>query len=133
MIGAAILMLAFTAAAADEPQINCDNAMSQMEMNICSYRDYEQADRELNAQWKITAAVQKKFDSDPDVVKDGRPGYYDTLLAAQRAWLGYRDNHCRSEGYSMRGGSGEPLVTNGCRAMLTRARTAQLKDLAEEN
>jgi uncharacterized protein YecT (DUF1311 family) len=130
-ISAAILLLAATAPAA-EADIQCDDAMGQMEMNICSYRDYQQADRELNAQWKITAAVQKKFDSDPDIVKDGRPGYFDTLLAAQRAWISYRDAHCRSEGYSMRGGSGEPLVTNGCRATLTRARTAQLKDLAEE-
>jgi uncharacterized protein YecT (DUF1311 family) len=131
MIGAALFLLASTAVA-DEPVVNCDDAMGQLEMNICSYRDYEQADRELNAQWAITAAVQKKFDSDPDVVKDGRPGYFDTLLSAQRAWISYRDNHCRSEGYSMRGGSGEALVTNGCRATLTRARTAQLKDLAEE-
>lgn len=132
MIGAAILLLASTVSAADEPEINCDNAMTQMEMNICSYRDYQQADGELNAQWKITAAIQKKFDSDPYVVKDGRPGYFETLLAAQRAWLTYRDTHCRSEGYTMRGGSAEPLVTNGCLATLTRARTAQLNDLAEE-
>lgn len=131
MISAAIFLLAAATPAA-EPDIQCDNAMGQMEMNICSYRDYEQADRELNAQWEITATVQKKFDSDPDIVKDGRPGYFDTLLAAQRAWISYRDAHCRSEGYSMRGGSAEPLVINGCRATLTRARTAQLKDLAEE-
>lgn len=133
MIGSAIILFAAALAVADEPHIDCDNAMTQRDMNLCSYRDYQQADRELNAQWKITADVQKRYDRDPHAVKDGRPGYFDTLLAAQRAWLSYRDTHCRSEGYSMRGGSAEPLVTNGCRATLTRARTAQLKDLAEEN
>ena len=131
MFVGAFLLLA--ASAASEPAINCDDAMTQSDMNICSYRDYGQADREMNAQWKITASLLKKIDADPDIPKDGRPGYFATLLEAQRAWISYRDAHCRSEGYAMRGGSGEPLLNNGCRATLTRARTAQLKDLAEEN
>ncbi|HET6538100.1 MAG TPA: lysozyme inhibitor LprI family protein [Sphingopyxis sp.] len=132
MISAAIFLAAAALAGGDDPAIDCDNQMAQRDMNICSYRDYEQADQDLNTQWKITSEIQKRFDRDPYVVKDGRPGYFDTLLAAQRAWLTYRDNHCRSEGYSMRGGTAEPLVNNGCRAQLTRARTEQLKDLAEE-
>lgn len=132
MIGAAIFLAAAAVSGTNEPEVSCEHPTSQLEMNICSFRDFRQADRELNDQWKITAEIQKGFDRDPDVVKDGRPGYFDTLLAAQRAWLSYRDTHCRSEGYSMRGGSAEPLVTNGCMAQLTRARTAQLKDLAEE-
>lgn len=130
MLGAFLLL---AASAASEPEIHCDQAMTQSDMNICSYRDYEQADRELNAQWSITAARMKTYDAEPSVPKDGRPGYFATLLEAQRAWISYRDAHCRSEGYLMRGGSGEPLLNNGCRATLTRARSAQLKDLAEEN
>lgn len=133
MIISAVILSAASLAVAGEPQVDCDNAMTQADMNICSYRDYQQADKELNAQWKITADVQKRNDRDSRAVKDGRPGYFETLLAAQRAWLTFRDIHCRSEGYAMRGGSAEPLVTNGCRATLTRTRTAQLKDLAEEN
>ena len=131
MFGAFILMVAATAVT--EPAINCDNAMTQADMNICSYRDYEAADRDMNAQWKITAAAMKSADASGYAPEDGRPGYHATLLEAQRAWLKYRDAHCRSDAYRMRGGSGEPVLNNGCRATLTRARTIQLKDLAEEN
>lgn len=128
----AFLFAVATLGGADEA-INCDQALTQADLNICSYRDYQQADRELNAQWKITAARMKEYDTDADVPNDGRPGYFATLLEAQRAWLAFRDAHCRGEGYLMRGGSGEPLLNNGCRGTLTRVRTAQLKDLAEEN
>lgn len=131
MFGAFLVMMA--AATAADRDINCDDAMTQADMNICSYRDYEAADRDMNAQWKITADAMKAADASGYVPNDGRPGYFATLLEAQRAWLKYRDAHCRSDGYRMRGGSGEPLLNNGCRATVTRARTIQLKDLAEEN
>jgi len=124
-----LLVLAF---AVQEPEIDCDNAGTQFELNACAYKDYERADKAMNAQWKITAARMKQADADFDRAQDDRPGYFDTLLAAQRAWLDYRDKHCASEGYSMRGGSAEPMVVSGCQAQLTDARTQQLKALIEE-
>lgn len=113
------------------PALDCDNAMTQMAMNRCAHRDFEAADAALNTQWKITAAAMKQRDASFDRGHDSRPGYFETLLAAQRAWLDYRDNHCRSEGYFARGGSMEPMLVSGCRAQLTRARTAQLAELVE--
>ncbi len=124
-------LLAF-AAAAQDPEIDCDNAMAQFELNACAYKEFERADAAMNAQWKVTAARMKKNDADFDRSQDNRPGYFDTLLAAQRAWLTYRDKHCASEGYTMRGGSAEPMVISGCQTQLTEARTKQLKDLIEE-
>lgn len=116
---------------ASEPAPECDNAMTQMAMNQCAHQDYKAADAELNAQWKITAAEMKQRDASLDREYDSHPGYFETLLAAQRAWLAYRDNHCRNEGYFARGGSLEPLLVSGCLAQLTRARTAQLAELVE--
>ena len=124
-------MLALTAAA-QNPEIDCDNAMAQFESNPCAYKEFERADAAMNAQWKVTAARMKKIDAEFDRTQDNRPGYFDTLLAAQRAWLTYRDKHCASEGYTMRGGSAEPMVISGCQTQLTDARTKQLKDLLEE-
>ena len=120
------------AAAAADPAVNCDTAMAQFELNACAYQDYEQADAALNAQWKTTSARMKAIDAEFDRTQDNRPGYFDTLIAAQRAWLTYRDNHCTGEGYAMRGGSAEPMVFSGCMTQLTEARTKQLKDLIEE-
>jgi len=129
MILATLLLFAAPAA---EPEVDCDNAMAQSELNACAYREYERADAALNAQWKLTVAHMKKVDADFDRTYDKRPGYYDTLLAAQRAWLTYREQHCTSEGYTMRGGSAEPMVFSGCMTQLTEARTKELKDLIEE-
>ena len=129
MILAAFLAMA---AAAQEPEVDCDKAMAQFELNACAYKEYERADAAMNAQWKITSAWMKEQDREFDRSYDKRPGYFDSLLAAQRAWLTYRDQHCVSEGYTMRGGSAEPMVINGCKTQLTDARTGQLKDLIQE-
>jgi uncharacterized protein YecT (DUF1311 family) len=129
MILATLIALA---SAAQEPEVDCDNAMAQFELNACAYKEYERADAAMNAQWKVTAARMKEIDADFDRSQDNRPGYFDTLLAAQRAWLTYRDQHCASEGYTMRGGSAEPMMISGCQTQLTEARTKQLKELIEE-
>ncbi len=127
-----LMSLMLLAAAAQDPEIDCDNAMAQFELNACAYKEYERADAAMSAQWKITSARMKERDRELDRSTDKRPGYFDTLLAAQRAWLTYRDKHCASEGYAMRGGSAEPMVISGCQAQLTEARTVQLKELIEE-
>lgn len=129
MIFASLLLLSAIAA---DPALDCENAMAQPDLNACAYRDYERADAAMNVQWKVTAAKMKEIDAGFDRTYDKRPGYSETLLAAQRAWLTYRDNHCAGEGYAMRGGSAESMVISGCRAQLTEARTAQLKALIEE-
>lgn len=127
-----LMSLMLLAAAAQDPEIDCGNAMAQFELNACAYKEYERADAAMNVQWKITSERMKVIDADFDRTQDGRPGYFDTLLAGQRAWLTYRDKHCASEGYTMRGGSAEPMVISGCKAQLTEARTKQLKELIEE-
>ena len=109
----------------------------QMEMNICAQRDFLIADAQLNAQWAITSDRMKtrdaRWEADEYAYRDDRPGYFETLLEAQRAWLSYRDAHCRSEGYYARGGSLEPLLVLTCKSALTIARTAELNALVEQN
>lgn len=129
MIVAALALLS-AAAAAQDP--DCANPVTQSDMNVCAYQDFKRADAALNAQWTITTAQMKERDRDTLRPEDTRPGYFDTLLAGQRAWLTYREQHCASEGYLMRGGSAEPLLISGCQTQLTEARTAQLKSLIEE-
>jgi uncharacterized protein YecT (DUF1311 family) len=87
----------------------------------------------LNAQWKITAAAMKARDAGSANYRgdDTRAGYFESLLEAQRAWLRYRDAHCRTEGYIARGGSMEPMLVSGCKAHLTRMRTEELKALVD--
>lgn len=109
---------------------NCAEPITQADMTQCAWRDFKVADTALNAQWKVTLDAMKQADRVTSM-QDGRPGYAAALLKAQRAWLVFRDAQCLSEGYEARGGSMESMLVGGCRAELTRQRTAQLKKLAE--
>jgi uncharacterized protein YecT (DUF1311 family) len=127
MIVASLLL---AAAPADEP--DCSNGdLPQQVLNICAAREAEAADAAMNAQWKLTVETMKARDREIDRTYDKQPGYFETLLAAQRAWLTYRDKQCLVASFEMRGGSGAPMIHGGCMAELTRARTAQLKALIE--
>lgn len=126
-------------AATDVPELpDCDqeamDAGVQQAMNICAAREFAAADADLNAQWELTRAEMKRRDAswDEELAPDwdDRPGYFATLLEAQRAWIVYRNAHCRSDGYSARGGSLEPLLVSTCKTALTKERTAQLRELA---
>lgn len=122
-----------------EPLPECDEKAAEMgiqqPMNQCAYRDFVIADRELNAQWKVTSDAMKARDA--DFAKyggdqyDSREGWFESLLEAQRAWLVYRDAHCRVDGYTARGGSMEPMLVSFCKTHLTRERTEQLRALIE--
>ena len=125
----ALLLLA--QAPADAPQWNCDEPIAQQELNYCAHQDYLAADADLNAQWGITSAEMKERDKGGWGEEDGRPGYFETLLEGQRAWLKYRDAQCTSEGYWARGGSMEHMLRSYCLARLTKLRTAELRELVE--
>ena len=103
----------------------------QQEMNICAHREFLIADAAMNEQWRLTRAHMQERDEEWTSEYDERPGYFETLLAAQRAWLTYRDAHCQSEGYEARGGSLEPLLVSTCKRHLTEKRTEELRSLAE--
>jgi uncharacterized protein YecT (DUF1311 family) len=125
---AAFLLLA---AAPAEPEESCASPQTQLAMNMCAQGDFERADAAMNVQWRRTVAAAKAADRSIDRTYDRQPGYHQTLLAAQRAWLTYRDQHCLGESFAARGGSMAPMLVSGCKASLTEARTRQLKELAE--
>ena len=133
MIATLVLPLMLQAAEPPVPGWNCDDPQVQQEMNWCAGRDFAVADERLNAQLKITSAVMKQRDVEWAEIgsSDTRPGYFDSLLEAQRGWLRYRDAHCRVDGYIARGGTLEPLLVSTCKARLTRMRTDELRELVE--
>jgi uncharacterized protein YecT (DUF1311 family) len=115
---------------AQDPQWNCENPQAQQEMNYCAAQDFERADAELNAEYRRAIAAAQATDREEATYRvegDNRPGEEATLREAQRAWVAFRDAHCRLEGYEARGGSMEPMLYSGCLATLTRARTTELR------
>ena len=124
----AVFLACGGAYAEDGAAADCSNAMTQMDMNTCADKDYQAADAELNAQYKKTRAAMLEIDKGLDASLKGAEK---ALLAGQRAWIDYRDGECEAEGFAARGGSMEPMLVSGCKANLTRARTKELKQLAD--
>lgn len=128
---ALMLSSSFAAAQDDEPEVDCENATTQMEMNICAGRDYQAADDELNAVYRKAVAAAETMDRELKDMDEQLVGAVDALKRGQRAWIGYRDGQCDLAGFEARGGSMEPMLVSGCLADLTRKRTAELKAFYE--
>jgi uncharacterized protein YecT (DUF1311 family) len=114
---AAPLLLLVTSARGDE-QVDCKNAMTQMDMNYCAGQDFNAADAKLNATYK-------KLTSELD------PHELDTLKVAQRAWVAWRDAECTYETIDSEGGSIRPMEISECQTELTNDRVKQLAKQVE--
>ena len=124
----ALLVLACLTLPAAAQEIDCANAIAQMELNQCAYADWEVADAELNAAYQ--QAMELLLDWDANLPEDEQGGA-EALKEAQRAWITFRDKACEAEGYAMKGGSAEPLLVYGCMRLLTEERTGHLAGMAE--
>ena len=127
--GALLVTAAFSASPAGAQEVDCTDPQDQFSMNTCAHRDWEDADRELNAVWPIIRNRLRESDSfQPEELKGGEKA----LLKSQRAWIDYRDGTCEAEGFQARGGTLEPLIVSSCLARLTRARTKELQEIAPQ-
>ena len=109
--------------------VDCATAEVQMELTYCAEQDWLAADADLNAAYGVARKLMQDIDADLDAAEQGAADY---LRDGQRAWVTFRDATCAAEGYTMHGGSGEPMVIYGCRTRLTEQRTADLEAMAEE-
>jgi uncharacterized protein YecT (DUF1311 family) len=127
-----LLFISVTSAfAQEEPNVDCEKAVTQMDMNICADREYHAADAELNKVYKQAMTAMQATDKELGDIDRAYVGAVEALKKAQRAWIGYRDGQCELAGFEARGGSKEPMLVSGCLAELTRKRTAELKELVE--
>ncbi len=94
---------------------DCASATTQAAMNTCAAADFARADAALNATY---AEVMARLARD----EQGRA----RLVAAERAWIAYRDAQCDFESNDTAGGSIHPMLVLQCRATLTQSRDRQL-------
>ena len=134
MIATLLLALALQGSLdAQAREFHCSDPQAQLDMNKCAGIDFQRADLALNRAWAEAIAAARHDDAEIDRANDRRPTEEAQLRQAQRAWLVFRDAECTVEGYrEARGGSMEPMIYNGCRARLTRERTAQLRPQPNE-
>lgn len=103
--------------------LDCENPMTQRDMNHCAYLDYQAADEDLNLAYGMPRGMADRIG----------PHAVTKLRDAQRAWITFRDLACEVEGLLFEGGTMEPLIVDSCKAGLSRQRTEQLRYFAEVN
>lgn len=123
----AVVFGAGFAGAAQAQTVDCDNAITQMDMNVCAANAFNAADKDLNAAYARARSAMRRIDGE---LSASQAGAETALRDAQRAWITFRDNACLAEGFQMRGGSAEPLLVFGCKARLTEQRAQDLWTLA---
>lgn len=111
---AVMLAAALTATPALAEDLDCSKAVTQMDMNQCALRDFEAADKRLNAIYRRVVAAQEG---------DGAK-----LKTAQRAWIAFRDAECAFETAESEGGSIHPMEFSMCLTKVTKARSKELED-----
>jgi uncharacterized protein YecT (DUF1311 family) len=95
----------------------CDDPQTQSDMNYCAKYRFEKADGELNDVYGRLKSGYARY-AEPKAA----------LVAAQRAWVSFRDAECKQDEMAADGGSAAPMVILECKARLTIARTEQLQD-----
>ena len=123
-LGLGLAALLSGAVSAREPEVDCADAVTQMEMTYCADQDYKKADAALNALWPEVAAKAKAFDAIQGTIYTDRgvPSSFEALRTAQRAWIEYRDRQCEYEAYEYFGGTLQPMTGLTCqwfRGLLT--------------
>lgn len=93
---------------------------TQLEMNEKAYDDYLNADALMTkmyrkAQKVLANSKQKKL-----------------LLDAQRAWLIFKESHCKTVAEAYDKGSMQPMVYSTCLQQITKERTKQLKRIIND-
>ncbi len=108
--GLAFIVLACTGQAAAD----C-SGQTQRELDRCASTDYTAADTALNATYtSIVTRLQ------------GHAAAREKLVAAERAWVAFRDAECGFAASGVAGGSIAPMIVVNCRTDLTKQRQAQL-------
>ena len=124
MLFTAALLLA-PPAFGDDVIPGCENASSNVEIGNCTYAAYQKADKALNAFWpKVLASI----DAADYVPTADRKTWKETVIAAQRAWVTFKEEDCAAVEYEWWGGSGAGIAEATCLYDRTTRRLEQLED-----
>lgn len=122
-IAAFAVALAGPALAQDVP--GCGNESSNIEIGNCVSAAYQKADKELNDIWpKVLAYIDTLGDTMP---ADALQKWKTTIVAAQKAWVSFKEQDCDAVQYEWWGGSGAGIAETSCLYAHTAQRVEDLK------
>ena len=128
--GSEALAALHLAAPAGAEEVDCAEAVAQVEMTYCAEEAWRAADAELNGVRAEALGQARRLQAH---LSAGAPVDIEgDLRAAQRVWIEFRDRACTAESHQAWGGSMMPMRVYACRERLTERRTQDLRRFAEE-
>ncbi|PJJ83685.1 lysozyme inhibitor LprI family protein [Mucilaginibacter auburnensis] len=110
------LMLVANINARAQRKVDCANATTQTELNLCAQEEFTAADKQLNTLYKkVVAACNTKQRA--------------TLVKVQNAWLVYRDQHAAMMKSINEGGSIATMTALNAKTLTTQSRIKELQAL----
>lgn len=105
-----------------QTSVNCENPVTQLDLNFCSAWEAEVSDRQLNQAYKQLRDQYRKQNNQHSKKQDTY------LVNSQLAWIKYRDTHCQWIASRFDGGSAQPMLYSSCIGTVTQQRTNELKE-----
>ncbi|MCL6755238.1 lysozyme inhibitor LprI family protein [Nostoc sp. CCCryo 231-06] len=96
-------------------KLNCNNPQTQSAINECTKLSYQNVDKKLNQVYQQLLPTLESSRKQK-------------LIAAQLAWIKFRDTNCEFERSRYEGGSIAPTIYFGCLRNTTKLRTQQLQE-----
>ena len=93
-----------------------DDATTQADLNDCAAQSFTKSDTALNGLYR---EIMQRLGKDSAEARQ--------LVAAQRAWIAFRDAECSFAASGVAGGSIYPMTVVNCRDMLTSKRIDDFK------
>ncbi|MBW4426632.1 MAG: lysozyme inhibitor LprI family protein [Nostoc desertorum CM1-VF14] len=101
-------------------KFNCNNPQTQTAINQCANLSYQNADKKLNQVYQQLLPTLKTSRKQK-------------LIAAQLAWIKFRDTNCEFEKSKYEGGSIASSVYSGCLENTTKLRTQELQEFLKSD
>lgn len=108
-----------------------ESGQSTLGMSQCNYSETRFWDGLLNDEYRQTMEWAKAMDSDEAEIFPEFANRAKTLLAAQRAWITFRDAECELEYAVWGSGSMRNIAGSSCIMRMTAGRTIELRSKRE--
>ena len=115
------LALLLALSSASSFALDCKNAVSMPDINECAAVDQKKVEDKLNQTYQ---GVLKSLDQDKD------PDTKKALIAAQRAWVKFREADCQAVYQKSIGGTIRTVMYIGCMQNRAETRIKQLEEYA---
>ncbi len=111
--------------------IDCANAATTVEINFCADKEYQEADKALNAAYAL--ALKSFSTRDLEKPYDAKSAE-EALKTAQRTWIAYRDADCKGVVAQIwTSGTGATSAILQCMTERTSQRTKELNEQFQEH